>query len=237
MCVKKSSVLKREKMEVEEQKKRIATEEEKRSFLKDQVVGDFLKGDNVLSLYIGRTVLVHMKDEDVEALLDRFMKTPEEEKATMYYTLNCLVLKGNLFDLEINKKSGEMKVNIKRMELSEEHILLQKSKKDPTIDVTFKHLSPPSKKKGGWPSKNTDQPEIEAYNKIFSDYPDFVTQGTRNGNNLAHAWEYDMSIDIAITKSRIAREGVSNPLMRVIVYEPCEDDQKGFDMWITPVKK
>lgn len=222
-------------MEVEEErpkqegKKRIATQAEKRLYFKEQILDFFFKGDHVLSKFLDRKVFVHMEEEDREALLDRLLKTPDGEQQMTFYTINCLVLKHDIFDLFRDKKTGEMKFTIKRMELTDTHLELKKLKSTPTVQVIFKHLSPPSKAEGGWPSKNLNLPQLVAYHKFFNAYPEYVAHNTRNGDNLAYAWEHDMPIDYAVmryNKSKI------DPLMRVIVFEPYKEVQEGFNMFI-----
>lgn len=238
-------------MEVEEQKKRIATQEEKRSFLKDQLLSDFLNGNHSLSKFVGRTVLVKMEEEDQENLLDRLMKIPEEDKTMVFHTLNSLVLKTEQVELRKLKREGKpdaIRVDMKQLDMVADQKALQDAKKDPTVRVLFKHLSPPSKAEGGWLCKNMEHPQIKAWYKLFQDYPEYVLQGSRNGNNVAFIWEHSMPLDYAVMISpfnevvdldKVAIPSPFSPkaLMRFVIYEPYKDDQQGFNMYITPVKK
>jgi len=222
-------------MEVEVPKKRVATQEEKRCFLKDQVLGDFLKGKHALTDFLGRKVLVAMDEEDKEALLDRLMKIPEEDKVMVFHTLNSLVIKSEQVELiksENQKKETVLYTEVKQLDIVDDQKALRDCKKNPTVRVFFKHLSPPPKETGGWPYCDRSHPQLVKWYKLFDDYPEWILQGSRNANNIAEIWEHDMPLDYAIMISPLD----DKPVMRFVIFEPYPEEQEGFKMYITPLK-
>ena len=216
-----------------EVKKRVATQAEKRQFFKDQLIGDMCAGKHMLSQFLDRLVLVHMEEEDKEALLDYLMKVREEDKAMVFHTLTSLLIKQEQVELsKDDDNENELAIELKQLDMAPDQYALQEAKHDPTVRVLFKHLSPPTKTEGGWSKASDHHPSLKAWYKVVKDYPEYVLQASRNGSNVAHAWEHDLPIDYAVMISPLGKK----PVMRFVVYEPYPEVQQGFNMYITPVK-
>lgn len=222
-------------MEVEEETQiRYATQEEKRAEFRDNVLPAFFNGDNSLSKYLNRRVLVHMEESDRECLLDRLMKIPAGDQIMVFYTLNDLLIRCYVVKRNDGKGGIKLMIEYEDLDMTKELIALRNAKNDPTVRVIFKHLLPPSKEDGGWPSNNFQHPRLKAWYKVFNDYSEYLTKGSRNGNNVSDLWEHDLPVDYAVTRTPL---GKKKKIIRFVIHEPYPEVQIGFNMRVMSVPK
>ncbi len=198
--------------------RRVATEEEKREFISERVDERLIgekdsTGSEALTLRIGRTVYVTMKEDDKQRLLDRLMKIPDTDKAMVWHTINDLVY-----------KSDTPTLSTKEIEL------LRNPVKNPTVNVHFKHFTAPSEKEGGWYACSMSQPSMSLWSSFFKKYEPFILCGSRNCQNVKRATEENLPIDVGFMRC-------GTEVMRFIVFEPYPENQVGFNMYVTPVTK
>ena len=194
--------------------KRVASEIEKREFY-GLVLNDVLVGDNALARRLERDIPVQMEESDIEALLDRMMKTPLQKD--VMDLLDDIVFKPSMTSL-----------------LSDRQDALKIAKK-PTLNVVFKHFPAPSKADGGWLGCKNTHPQMKAWALIYTKYEEYIVSSSRNKYNLRMACEHELPVDIVITKGfdteGACKELRKKRLLRFVIFEPLAENQKGCDVF------
>lgn len=198
------------------EKKRVATQEEKRHLFDTEVLTDYIeKGENALGLLLEKPVLIDISADDRQALLDRMMRTPYHK--AIFFMLNDIVTSDGI------------------KTLSEDQEELAKQKK-PKIRVTFTHFLPPAKIDGGWQRAKPDHERIRKWSLVYKQYEDYIIQSSRNANNMREAIQNELPIDMVVTTTTTTRKKKNvNILLRVVIFEPLPENQRGPDIFIEPV--
>lgn len=187
-------------------KKRVATQEEKRHLFDTEVLTDYIeKGENALALLLRKPVLIEISPEDRQALLDRMMRTPYHK--AIFFMLNDILASDGMTSL------------------SEDQQALAKQKK-PKVRVTFTHFLPPAKLDGGWQRAKPEHERIQAWSAVYRQYEDYIIQSSRNAINMREAIQNELPIDMVVTTT------LKNKLLRVVIFEPLPENQRGPDIFI-----
>jgi len=196
--------------------KRIATQDEKKAFF-NVLLDELIEGNgdvNALTRRVGRQIPVVLAKEDGDALFERIMKTPKQiDVKALFDDILCRSDMEDLSDLEVAFRDAPKKLT-------------------PKVTVLFKHFTAPPSCVGGWRACADTHPMMEAWAVVFRKYRDYIITSSRNTNNVRFAVTNNLPIDIVITHGHGYDTKKSKPvLMRVVVFEPLPEDQKGFDLY------